>query len=85
MILVVSPQARKQIKKLPSNIQKKTKKQFYLLLSNYRHPSLRTSKMSSKNTYEARIDLHYRFRFMIEEDKVYILTAGMHDFGLGKK
>ena len=41
--------------------------------------------MGGQDSFEARIDLHYRFTFKIEEDKIYILTIGSHDEGLGKK
>lgn len=85
MILVISPQAKKQLSKLPKNIQKKTKKQFYFLNKNHKHPSLKTSKMKGRGVFEARVDIHYRFSFIIENEQIYILTVGRHDKGLGKK
>ncbi len=45
MKVVFSKNAEKSYSNLPLNIQKKADKQFLLLLSNYRHPSLRTRKM----------------------------------------
>lgn len=77
--------ADKGYKKLPFNIQKKADKQFFLLLSNYHHPSLRTRKMGGGKIYEARIDIHYRFSFQVEREEIYILIIGPHDTGLGKK
>lgn len=77
--------ADKGYKKLPFNIQKKADKQFSLLLSNYRHPSLRTGKMGGNNIFEARIDIHYRFTLQVEGEDIYILIIGPHDAGLGKK
>lgn len=77
--------AEKDYKKLPFNIQKKADKQFIFLLTNYKHPSLRTRKMEGANVYEARIDIHYRFTFQVEKENIYILIVGPHDAGLGKK
>ena len=77
--------AEEDYKKLPLNIQKKADKQFIFLLTNYRHPSLRTRKMGDKGLFEGRIDIHYRFTFQVEEENIYILIIGPHDIGLGKK
>lgn len=85
MNLVITPQARKALSRLPKAIQKKTKRQFSFLLSNYRHPSLRARKMAGTQVFEARIDIHYRFTFHIEKETIYVLTVGPHDEGLGKK
>ena len=85
MTYTLSPEAAEQLAELPKQVQKKVHKQFSFLLINYRHPSLRARKMGSGNIFEARIDLHYRFTFMIEGENVFVLTIGMHDEGLGKK
>ena len=85
MNITISPKAEKQLSKLPQRIKKKTHRQFSFLISNYRHPSLFSRKMSGQNLFEARIDIHYRFTFQIAEDIIYILTIGPHDEGLGKK
>lgn len=85
MMYTLSPEAAEQLAKLPKQVQKKVHKQFSLLLINYRHPSLRARKMGDGNTFEARIDLHYRFTFIVDGENVYVLTIGMHDAGLGKK
>ena len=85
MKIVFSKNAEKSYGRLPPNIQKKADKQFALLLSNYRHPSLRTRKMGVTNRFEARIDLHYRFTFELDSELVTLRTIGMHDVGLGKK
>jgi len=83
--ILVTKRAEKSLKKLPSNILQKTQKQFSLLLTNYRHASLRTRKMGGIDCYEARIDIHYRFTYLLQEDSIIILTIGPHDVGLGKK
>lgn len=85
MTITISPTAKKHLLKLPLNIQKKTEKQFSQLTENYQHPSLRTRKMGGGDIFEGRIDIHYRFRFQVEGEDIYILTIGPHDVGLGKK
>ena len=85
MRVTFSPEAEEQLADLPKSIQKKAHKQFTFLLSNYRYPSLRTRKMSGENRFEGRIDIHYRFTFLVGEEDIYILIVGSHDKGLGKK
>lgn len=77
--------AEKNYSRLPLNIQKKVDKQITLLISDYRHPSLRTRKMGDSGDFEARIDIHYRFSFQVEGENIYVLIIGSHDEGLGKK
>lgn len=83
--LTFTPKFKKQYKKLPFNIQNKFTKQLKLLEENYRHPSLQTRKMGDADYFEARVDLHYRFRFEVAEDGLNFITIGPHDVGLGKK
>lgn len=85
MILRFSKKAETDYAELPHAIQKKADKKFALLLTNYRYPSLRARKMGGRESFEARIDLQYRFTFEMEGDVIYILTVGPHDEGLGKK
>ena len=85
MKIVFSKNAEKSYSKLSLSIKKKADKQFALLLSNHRHPSLRTRKMADSEIFEARIDLHYRFTFEITQDTIILRTIGPHDEGLGKK
>lgn len=85
MIITFSPQAEKQIAKLPKDIIKKFKKQTGFLLQNPRHPSLRSRKMSGTDWFEARIDQHNRFTFFVSENEIEVLSVGPHDVGLGKK
>lgn len=84
MKIVFTRQAERLYKKLPVQIQKKADKQFTNLLPNYRHPSLRTRKMPGTDRFEARIDIHYCFAFITDEENIVILTIGPHDKGLGK-
>lgn len=85
MILRFSKKAEKDYIKLPLKIKTKADRQFSHLLTNYRHPSLRTRKMVGIDIFEGRIDIQYRFTFQIEGDAIYVLTVGPHDKGLGKK
>lgn len=85
MKLTIAPEAKDQLSELPVHIQKKANRQFSYLLLDHRHPSLHARKMSGSNVFEARIDIHYRFTFLVEQDEIYILTIGTHDTGLGKK
>lgn len=76
---------KKKYKKLPLRYQKKFIKQLAFLLQNPRHPSLKSRKMGSIEKYEARLDDHYRFTYMVESTDIFLLTIGPHDAGLGKK
>ena len=78
-------QAAKEYKKLPVIIQKKAQNKLHLLIDNYRHPSIQTRKMRGTDKFEGRIDIHYRFTFIIEGETIVLLSIGMHDAGLGKK
>lgn len=77
-------QAETAYRKLLLNIQKKLDKQLAFLISDYRHPSLRTRKMEGAGHFEGRIDRKYRFTYLVQGDEIYILSAGIHDEGLGK-
>lgn len=85
MNLNISDRASEQLAKLPVSIRKKANKNFNLLINNYRHPSLRSRKMAGTPYYEARVDIHYRFIFEIENEMINIIAVGPHDEGLGKK
>lgn len=85
MKFVIAPEAEEQLTALPKHIQKKAQRQFRFLLTNHRHPSLRSRKMGGTSVFEARVDIHYRFTFQVEVDEIYVLTVGPHDVGLGKK
>lgn len=85
MEIVFSPTAKKQKEKLPKMILKKFYKQSSFLLVNPFHPSLRARKMVDGERFEARIDISYRFTYTTEGDRVWILSIGQHDKGLGKK
>ena len=85
MTIEFTKPAAKQYKKLPREIQRKLDKQLMLLVDNPNHPSLRSRKMTGTERFEARIDYHYRFTYVVDGDMIYIRSVGIHDTGLGKK
>ena len=86
MTLRLTKTSERQIKKLSTTIRKKLYKQFFFLQKDYHHPSLHTQKMSGfEETFEARIDRHYRFTYLLGDSFFLILSVGPHDEGLGKK
>jgi mRNA-degrading endonuclease RelE of RelBE toxin-antitoxin system len=85
MTIELTEHAQKLLKKLPENIQKKAEKAFVYLADDPHHPALNTRKMSGVKRFEARVDIHYRFTYLVEGDTIYILSVGQHDRGLGKK
>lgn len=85
MKAILTKKAEKCFKNLPDKIKKKTIKQIGFLQKDLFYPSLKTKRMQGLSRFEARIDLHYRFTFIIENDSIYVLSLGPHDEGLGKK
>ncbi len=64
---------------LAQNVQKQTDKQLELLLTNFRHPSLRTKKIrGTDNIWEARVTREYRFTFQIEGELYILRKVGTH-------
>ena len=76
---------KKRYDNLPSSIQKQVDKQLGFLVTNFRHPSLKSSKMGGENIFEARVSKGYRMRYQITGGIITLLTVGQHDVGLGKK
>jgi mRNA-degrading endonuclease RelE of RelBE toxin-antitoxin system len=85
MIIKLTAKADKQLRKLPKNIQEKTKKAFINLSEDPHHPALNSKKMINFAYFEARIDYHYRFIYVVDKTIVWVIAIGMHDSGLGKK
>lgn len=80
-----TPRFDKQLNKLPEYIRKKFKKQLAFLREDFYHPSLHLKKKGDSGLWEARVDYHYRFVFLVEENVLAMVGVGMHDEGLGKK
>ena len=80
-----SNKAEKQFRKLDLKIVDKFHRQVKFLLVDKSHPSLGLKKVKGSDVFEARIDYHNRFTFIVEEKTLWILSIGPHDEGLGKK
>ncbi len=79
MKLYATEKFKKQYQKLPEAIQKEAEKQLDFLLSNPHHPSLHLKKMEdSRNIWEARVTVSYRFTFQIDGDYYILRTIGTH-------
>jgi mRNA-degrading endonuclease RelE of RelBE toxin-antitoxin system len=75
----LSRKARRDYEKLTRELQKAADKQLSLLLRDLRHPSLRAKKYDeSKNIWQARLDLNWRFYFHIEGDVYYVIAIIKH-------
>lgn len=85
MIIVFTKEFVKRYKKLGSNTQKQVDKQLKFLQENSTHPSLNLKKMKGYDIFEARVSKGFRMRFTKEKGKIFMLTVGQHDIGLGKK
>jgi len=65
--------------KLPENVQALAEKQLARLLENPRHASLQVRKMKgSKDLWEGRITIHYRFTFKIVGETYLLRRIGTH-------
>lgn len=71
--------AAKQFKKLPHDLQKKTRKQFAYLLQDPRHPSLDVKMYQGiDDLWQAGIDKGYRFYFHIINPDYIIISIINH-------
>lgn len=79
MRYILLPNATAQLAALPAMIQKKFWKQLKFLLANMAHPSLHAKKYNeTDDTWQARIDRHYRFYFRIKNDTYILLAIKRH-------
>lgn len=85
MIIQFSAGFKRQYKKLPKIHQKKFDKQLSYLMKDSHHPSLKSRKMGGTEKFEARLDRHFRFTYLVEANEIWLLSIGPHDEGLGKK
>lgn len=70
----------RQYEKLPVPIRKKVDRQLQQLAQDFRHPSLRAKKVSGyEDTWEGRVDIHYRFTFKTVENMIVLRRVGLHD------
>lgn len=70
----LTPTALKSYLAAPAAVQKAFEKQTKLLVENLRHPSLKAKKYDEEeDLWQARVNLHWRFYFLIEAD-TYLIT-----------
>ena len=71
--------ARKDYQSLPETIKVRARKQLDLLLTDLRHPSIRTKKYDESNDiWQGRVNRSYRFYFQIDGDTYTILSIIPH-------
>lgn len=76
---------KKAYKKLPSEIQLRTKEKLILFVGDIRHPSIRVKKIQgTDNIWEASITMNYRFTFEKLPDGYLLRNIGPHDKTLHK-
>ncbi|MBX3083943.1 MAG: hypothetical protein KF716_20070 [Anaerolineae bacterium] len=68
-------------KAIPDPIRKKFKRKLSLLASHgITYPGLNAQKMVNEhNIWEARIDIHYRFTFEMDNDIIVVRRIGTHE------
>lgn len=79
MRVVITLKCKESLLEFPPAIQKKLAKQINYLLSDLRHPSLRTKKYNeSRGIWQARVDRSIRFYFLIKKDQYVLLDITYH-------
>ena len=67
-------------RKLPQDIQERTKKTLELFASDPRHPSLGHKKMAGqKDIFEVRVSQNYRLTYQRIGNTAYLRKIGTHD------
>ncbi len=80
MRLLFTKRFIRDYRKLPQQIQQTADKQLGLLLSDAKHLSLKTKKMTDpRDIWEGRITRSYRFTFQIDNDVYVLRKIGTHD------
>ena len=70
---------RQQLANLPVSTQRKFDKQLRFLIADLRHPSLRAKKYDeSQGIWQARVDDHYRFYFIIDGNAYVLFNILSH-------
>jgi len=79
MRLEYSARLLESLAEAPTSVQKAFYKQVRLLEQNIRHPSLKAKKYNeSKDIWQARVTLSWRFYFRISGDMYYLLDVIKH-------
>lgn len=80
MELIQTTHFKRDYKKLPASIQKRTDEKLKFLVQNVSHPSLRVKKVQEyKGVFEGSVTKNYRFFFQITTEGYILLRVGKHD------
>ncbi len=79
MKLYYTEKFRSDFRGLAPTISRKFYKQVSYLLKNLKHPSLHAKKYDEAlNIWQARVDINYRFYFLIKDDTYILLNIRRH-------
>jgi len=80
MQLIQTTHFKRDYKKLPASIQKRTDEKLKFLVQNVSHPSLRVKRVQKyKGVFEGSVTKNYRFFFQITTEGYILLRVGKHD------
>jgi mRNA interferase RelE/StbE len=79
MQLFYTERFRRSYADAPDEIRKQCDKQVALLAQDLRHPSVRAKKYDEeRGIWQGRVNRNWRFYFLIEEDRYYLLDMMPH-------
>lgn len=79
MKIAFSQKALRDYENLPRELRRIADKQFHFLLTNLRHPSLRSKKYDeARGIWQARLTRGWRFYFQIRNKAHHLLTIIKH-------
>ena len=80
MQLIQTTHFKRDYKKLPASIQKRTDEKLKFLVQNVSHPSLRVKRVQKyKSVFEGRVTKDYRFFFQTTTEGYILLRVDKHD------
>jgi len=80
MQLIQTTHFKRDYKKLPASIQKRTDEKLKVLVQNVSHPSLRVKRIQKyKGVFEGSVTKNYRFFFQITTEGYILLRVDKHD------
>jgi mRNA-degrading endonuclease RelE of RelBE toxin-antitoxin system len=80
MQLIQTTHFKRDYKKLPASIQKRTDEKLKFLVQNMSHPSLRVKRVQKyKGVFEGSVTKNYRFFFQITTEGYILLRVDKHD------
>ncbi len=80
MQLIQTTHFKRDYKKLPASIQKRTDEKLKFLVQNVSHPSLRVKRVQKyKGVFEGSVTKNYRFFFQITTEGYILLRVNKHD------